>query len=253
MESNIILPKSWDEISYPQYLELKELDESDSSFFTKYIEILAILTDTTSDDEIWEDMDVEEVSKLIKELKFLKVQPKGYKKQIGMYHYKDINKLTLGEFIDLEYYFSEDYLINLPKIAAIFYRQIKLDDWDNIIWEPYDNIDLDKRSDEFYDIPITNAIGLIDEYLRFKELFHSTYVNLFEPTIDESDEELDPIEEMTPEDIVEEANEKKQAKWSWETILHNLSNGDLTKYNELTNLPVIFIFNQLSFRKDLNL
>jgi hypothetical protein len=247
------LPTSWDEISYGQYIELKELDSTDLTFFSKYIEILAILTDTTSDDEIWEDISVEEISTIIKGLKWLKNEPKGLKQTIDKYSCKDVYQITLGEFIDLEHYFKDNYINNLPKIASVFFRQTKQDEWGNIVFEPYDNIDLIEREKVFFDLPITSIFGLIKYYLEFKEVFYENYQNLFEPNVDEEDEDELIEEELTPEEKAEIAKEQILAQYNWENILYSLSNSDITKYDELTGLSVIFIFNQLSFKKAMQL
>ena len=249
----INLPNNWDEIYYDQFLLLKELDLSESSYYAKNISRLAILTDTLEDDEVWEDIDVEELSVMIKGLYWLKTEPStDFSRKIGDLTFKEINKISFGEFIDLEYYFSTDYFLHLPEICAILYRKTKQDEWGNTIFEPYDNINIDERKNLFNDLPISNIYGIIKEYLKFKDLINNTYKNLFEITLDESELDEEP-EAYDEEEQAEIAYENKIAKWSWENVLNKLSNGDLTKYEDITNLSIIFILNQLSYRKDMDI
>lgn len=248
--SNIKLPKSWDEVYADQFLELKKLDDEQSSFFIRQIHILAILTDTLPDDELWEDLDVEELAELIAELKWLRHEPSNQlKKTIDNFTCIDINKLSFGEFIDLEHYFTEDYYNNLFKICAILYRQTKIDEWGNVLYEPYENIDIDERSKSFNELPITYVYGVFKYYLEFKQLLMTTYDKLFEPVF--TDEE--DINEYDPEEQKAIEEEKKIIKWSWENVIYKLADGDVTKYEKITSLPVIFVFNQLSYLKDMNL
>jgi len=248
----INLPKSWEDIYVDQFIALKKMDDSESSFFIKQINILAILTDTLPNDEMWEDLDVEELNNLIKQIKWLHTEPSNeFKKNIDNLTCIDINNLSLGEFIDLEFYFSENqYYENIFKICSIFYRQTKTNDWGHIEYEPYELIDIDKRAAKFEDLKITDIYGLIKYYTDFKKLIQTTYSTHFEPIIE------DVEEEDVQYDIEEQAeieNEKILSKWGWENILYKLSNGDITKYNDLTKLPVIFIFNHLSYIQEMKL
>jgi len=246
------LPKGWEEIPLSQFNELKKLDEDDSSFFVRHIDMFSILTDSDPTDEYWEDMDIEDVSAIITSLKWLEISPTSILQQeLNGMTLKDIKTITFGEFIDLEYFFSDNYYNNLDKIAAILYRKTKLDEWGNIALEPYGSIDLESRSKLFSEMPITNLYGLISYFLNFKSQINETYVNLFEPIINEEDLDEEEIYDEETQDVIKE--EIRLSKWSWETVLNNLSNGDITKYEDITNLSIIFIMNQLSYRKDMNI
>jgi len=253
MSQEIKLPKSWDEIYADQWVELKKLDDEESSFFIRKIKILAILTDTLPDDEKWEDLDVEELTKLIDEIKWLKYEPSNeFKKIIDDFTCIDINKLKLGEFIDLEYFFSESYIDNIFKICAILYRKTKKDEWGHLLYEPYHLIDINERSKYFEDLPISYIFGIIKYYLDFKETIISTYQLLFEPIINENEIEEEIIE-YDPEEQEQIKKEEILTKWGWENVIYKLSNSDITKYDDITNLPLIFVLNHLSYMKDLNL
>jgi hypothetical protein len=67
---------------------------------------------------------------------------------------------------------------------------------------------------------------------------------------DEEEEEEQP---MTSEESKAKAEQKSAVKWGWERLLYSLCNEDLTKFKQVTDLPLIFTFNMLSMKKELNL
>lgn len=248
----INLPKNWDSVLADQFIELKKLDDVESSFFIKQIEMLAILTDTLPDDEIWEDLDVEELSNLIKDISWLKQEPSNdFKKTIDNLTCIDINQLKFGEFIDLEHYFSSNnYYQNLFEICAIFYRQTKTNEWGKLIIEPYSNVNISERSEKFKELPITYIYGLIKYYKNYKENILKTYEKLFEPQFDTTEEDST---EYDPEDIAIIEEEKVMVKWGWENVIFKLTKGDIIKYEEITDLPLVMVLNHLSHIKDMKL
>jgi hypothetical protein len=115
------LPSSWNEILVDQFIELRGLDDS-LSYFDLMLEVVSIVTDTDIDE--LEELSFSELQKLERELNWLTSEPpKQITKQIDNYHYKGLDSLTLGEFIDLNHFFSENFIENLPVICAILYRQ----------------------------------------------------------------------------------------------------------------------------------
>jgi hypothetical protein len=248
--SKFTLPKSWDEISLQQFIEIKETVDLQSTDFYKAVEMVSILTETDINDSDIEDMDINEFTKIINELKWFSSQPPlDFKKEISGLQCIEMNTLTLGEFIDLEHYFSESYIKNLPQICAILYRQSKLDDWDNIVIEPYDNINIEERAKLFIDIPISHNYGIIDYYIKFKTMFYNNYRTLFNVQDDEDDEDDEDKNDIELQKEIK--REKLVAKWSWENTLDKLTGGDLTKYDDILNLKLIFVFNQMSFTKEM--
>ena len=257
---NIIdnIPKSWNDITISQFLELNSIDltQFESEFYLN-LEKLAIVTNTSSDDECWEEMDVIELSNIVKNAEFLySAPPNKFKQKLDNgFVLKSFNQLTLGEFIDIEYFISNDLLGNFTKLLAIFYRKCKTGEWGERIIEPYNVIELDLRKDEFDDLPITYVFGIIDSYIQFKNDFITKYEPLFEPNFDEETEESfedfenDPIVQYELEQ--EKKLEEKQKKWVWERLLFDLSNGDLIKLNQITELGLIYVFNILSMKKEL--
>lgn len=245
------IPSSWDEVYLDQYVAIQNIN-SNSSFFERQIEILSILTDTLPDDERWEDMDFLEVNNIIKNLHWLKMEPsKSFKKEIDNKRYIGLNILSFGEWLDLEHLFGENYLDNLPTICSILYRRYETNKWNKIEYIPYDLIDYEEDSKAFKDIKINDIYGIISEYLSFKETITKTYENIFEPNFEkETQEEIDNFNEE--EKQMYDA-EQTNLKWGWERVLYNLANQDITKIEEITRLPLIFVLNNISMKKSLNL
>jgi len=236
----MLLPKSWNDIDVLQFKELRTLKDI-PELFSREIEALATLTGLPSEE--LEDYDVDEIQKFMKELHWINSEPpKKYK--------LEFNKLTLGEFIDIEYFFSKDYIENISEIAAVCYKKTKKNEWKETIYEPYTYSPFD-RAYLFDEIPIPNIYGIIPEYLSFRDNFMKTYANLFEPEFEEETEE--DIKDLTPEEKKEIQEEKKIKKWSWERLLYSICNEDLTKINQVSDLSLIFVFNMLSMKKELNL
>ena len=45
--------------------------------------------------------------------------------------------------------------------------------------------------------------------------------------------------------------EQEMSKWSWEIIINRLAQGDITKYDTILDMPLIFILNQIAFSKEI--
>ena len=255
------IPKTWDQITVGQFIELNTIDltQFESEFYLN-LEKLAIVTNTSADDECWEEMDVMELSNIIKTSEFLFSAPanKFKTKLENGFILKAFNDLTLGEFIDIEYFIQDNVITNFTKILSILYRKHRLGDWNEIIMEPYSVIDINARSQEFEDMPISNVFGIIDAYAQFKNEFVTKYNALFEPVFDDEESEFtkeelinDPILQHEMEE--EKKLDEKQKKWAWEKLLFGIAQGDIIKINQVTSLGLIYVFNMLAMRKELGI
>jgi hypothetical protein len=241
------LPKSWSEIDVLQFKEIREL-YSIQEVFTREIEILSALADIPSDN--LEDLDISEVSEMLAKITFINSEPsKNYKHIIGEYHYKPLNTLTVGEFIDLEHYFSKDYNQHVGHIASIIYRKVMTNEWGETVFEPYE-FKPSLRCSIFDEVCINDVYGILPEYLAYRESFMTTYANLFTDEDGSEDDEDDvPV---TSDEAKAVALKKSEKKWGWERLIYSLCNEDLTKFNEVTNLSLIMTFNMLGMKKELN-
>jgi hypothetical protein len=243
------LPKQWSEISVEQFIEISEIDKSQGSYYYN-TEILSIICNEST--EVIDDIDVDDMVKIVKQCKWALSQPSNnYKSELLGMKVKPFNKLCLYEYIDLDYYFTNNYVTNLANICGILYRQSKVNEWGEEIIEPYE-YDCTIRADKFLDLPITDVYGIISEFLKFRENFLKTYQNLFQG---EELPELTPEEkaELTPEELKDEEDSKKDSKWSWERMIYGLCNNDLTKSDKIGSLPLTYVFNMMGMKKELDI
>ncbi len=240
------LPRNWNEVRVSQWVELSTIDPTEfNSVFLQTIEALSILSDT--DPEELEDLDPEELIDLASQVSFIKREPSNKPKQaVKGFMLKPLDALTLGEFIDLEYYISQT-TENFTLLLSILYKRWKRDEWGNLVFEPY-VYKLNERTDLFNEVSINEVFGAVNNYVNYSNDFKQRYENLFNPVI-EQDEEV----EFDAEDLKAEAEEKVFTKWSWEKLLYDIANEDLTKINAVTDLPLVFVFNMLSMVEELQL
>jgi hypothetical protein len=251
--SDITLPKSWAEVTLSQYQELHQMNGIEyNSLYTHKLDIIAMFNDTSIDDDIFEELYIDDLTEMLEGIKWVFNEPNlNFTKTIGDLEFKPFNNISLGEFIDLEFFFSTDFIANFHKICAIFYKNKKEDEWGNKIEEPY-IYDLDKRAESFLDINIISLYGIINHYITNREKVLEIYNIIFQDSGDLEDTE--GLSDYEIEEINKEIEqEKSKAKWSWPGLINRLSNNDVTKYNEITNMPLIFIFNELAMRKILDL
>jgi len=158
---------------------------------------------------------------------------------------KPLDRLTLGEFIDLEHY-AVQFVQNFDILLSILYKRWKTDEWGNLIFEPY-TYSIMSRKELFHEVSINEVYGAVKNYIDYSNDFKKRYENLFNPVIEEEETELDE------DDLKAEAEEKVFNKWSWEKLLYDLSNQDLTKIDAVTDLNLVFVFNMLSMVEELQL
>ena len=212
--------------------------------FNYQIDVLSALTDSDISD--FEDLDIDELGELAKEIKWIQSEPsKRYKNKIDNYVLKPYSKLSLGEFIDLEHYFSNNYLDHFCHILALLYRRTSKNVYGDDIIEPY-NYSPSDRLDWYLDYKITDVYGLIPEYIKFRENFTNTYTNLLVDVVPD-DEVLDDADE-----IKEQKREQEKQKFAWESTIMALCNDDLSKFNDILDMSAVLVFNILGMKKTLD-
>jgi len=242
------LPKQWSDITVEQFIEISQIDK-DQGANGYNSDMLAILTEMSYDDI--DELDLDEMIKMVAQFKWATSQPsKQYKHELLGMQIKPLAKLCLFEYIDLDYYFNNNYHTNLDKICAILYRQSNVNEWGEVVLEPYE-YDINVRADKFLDLPITEVYGIVAEFLKFKENFLDVYSNLFNEAEDELTE--DDKAAMEPDEIKEVEAEVKINKWSWERMIYGLTNGDITKTEAVGALPLTYVFNILGMKKELDI
>lgn len=254
---NINLPNSWNDVSLDQFLQLTDVNSNNLlSVFEIKQEKLAILANTTSDDEVFDDLTIDELNKLYDSIGFLNEQPKiRLPEYICSSNFIVLNfhKITIGEFIDLESNLKNTNDINFKEIASILSRKYKIGDWGEIIIEPYDAVDNAKREEDIMDATMIDVYSIVMSYIQFRNNVLDAYKNLFEPEIEDETDEVELSEEELEElrEIAEDEN--RLMKWNWERFLYTISDGDLIKAKQMLNMGLIYTFNMLAMKKELKL
>ena len=212
--------------------------------FNYQIDVLSALTDSNISD--FEELDIDELGELTKQIKWINSDPsRRYKNKLDNYVLKPFSKLSLGEFIDLEHYFSNNYLDHFCHILALLYRRTSKNVYGDDVIEPYEYSPRD-RLDWYLEYPITDVYGLIPEYLKYRENFTNTYTNLLVDVVAD-DEVLEDADE-----IKEQKKEQEKQKFAWESTIMALCNDDLSKFNDILKMPVVLVFNILGMKKTLD-
>lgn len=255
---------SWKEVSLKQFLELSKLNPEDYSIDEEYYtDVLAILDDLTNEDI--EEMSYDSFQSLIKDLEFLKISPSKKPSPILLVNSKklklidNLNSLTVGEFIDLEHFFSNNYYENLSIILAILYRRfIEHEDkeWFPDTIEPYGTY-IFHRASYFNSVSINSVFGVLNQYIEWRSELFETYEGLFDGVSNEEDEDFEPIQGESiisrSERIKAEKKEQAIKKWGWDIFLLRLANNQITNVSEVTKINLIQALNTLSCKKELGL
>lgn len=247
----------WSNITVDQFLEINDLKELTEDEYNTHL--LSILFDI--DIDIVEELDYNEYVDIVSSIAFLKLPPSiKYKEtivtQAGQLDLIPFEKISIGEFIDLESLFGQGYIINLKKILAICYR-VK-NKKDSLLYEddfePYGTW-INYRSQLFSDVSIIEVFGILNKYIKFRSNILEVYSGLFNG--DSSDEEEEDLSNESSisrsERLKEEARNKSVNKWGWDIYLLKLANNDPTKIEEATNISLIQSLNILSMKRELNI
>lgn len=247
---------NWNDISVEQFIEIKNLKLEDfNSHFEYYKELISICYQK-SNDEI-DEMDIDEFDDLKNKISFLFTDIPEKNKDIVLinnisFHFiNNLNKITLAEWLDLEYYLLNDFNNNFTKILAILFR-IK-EEKNSILFpdkfEEYESFS-SHRANLFLNIKLTDVYGVVKKYITWRENLLQQYHGLFKNQ-DETDNAKDltekEIEILTESDQKQLKSdiekEKKIAKWNIEVFLKNITGNDITKVEQIIKLNLIFILN----------
>lgn len=258
------VPKSWSEINVKTFIELTKITPEDFNNDDEYyIELLSILGDLSKEDI--EEMDYNEYNNCISNLSFLKTTPNKKPAPMLLVNNQKLNlidnfnALTVGEFIDLEHFFSNDYYLNLSTILAILYRieiEAQDKDWFPNVIEPYGNY-IFHRAHYFNSVSINQVYGVLQNYINWRTDLFETYEGLFDGVSQDEEDDDGPIQGESiiarSERIKEERKQQAIKKWGWDIFLLRLANNDITKVEAVTKINLIQALNTLSCKKELGL
>jgi len=258
----MVVPDSWNQISVGQFIELVSIKVEDFNCEDEYfIQLLSILTDT--DSTIIEEMDIDDFNQIKSRLIFLSKLPSKPPKQsivivnTDLHLYPDLYSMIIGEFIDLENLITSNSIENLPKILAILYRRMKINN-DAFIPDEFESYGswLNHRANIFNEAIIDDVYGVLNQYIKFRKHIYDNYSGLFDFDDSDSTEEIDvsqmsAADKLTYQKAIEQ--EKIVSKWGLDALLMKLANNDVTKINDVVKLPLLLCLNSLALFKELNI
>ena len=241
-----VLQEGWDDISVKEYSEIQDIIRENNTTFKRSLELLCYLTDS---DE-WEDMSTTAIIKAYLDCKWLSQPPiiNSIPQKIGDYELKPLSKLTLAEWIDLD---SSIIAMDNAKIASLLYRKTKLDEWGNIVYEPYE-YSLASRLELYEDLPITSLGGLFSSVNEYRTKLLTTYAELFDSYDDGAltEEEKDLLSEAEIKDIeASMKNDNRKKDFAWQKLLDDISAGNWSTIPKVLELPHSFVFNMRLAKK----
>lgn len=246
------IPNGWEDLTLSQYSEYALVEESDYNSKYSYIfNRLAVLLDMDIDDEEFENISTRKALEMFEAMPWVKNKPfSDTFSSIMDYQLIPVEKITIGTFIDIEYYLNNGR--DFSKIAVFLYRKVKTGEWGEKLFEPVDTIPIEERAFMFGNLPVTQVYGAIQSYLNWR----AALIQANKGSVFEEDELDDPLEEEFEDDDIDTEGDKKeklQAHWNWELVLYTLAGKDKLKMLEAANLPAIYAFNLLNMSKDLEL
>lgn len=172
------IPENWGDITIEQFQEFWNItNDVDYTPTKKLIKQLSVLSDV-AEDYIY-SLPSQSFKELTDAYQPFQVQPNNKFENIievdgiRFGFNKDLHQLTLGEWIDLETFFTTGMIDNLHKICAVLYRPIIEEGkgFFNYKIKPYKDIDFEGTSNLFrYNVNIQQVYGIGVFFWSFVEL-----------------------------------------------------------------------------------
>jgi hypothetical protein len=157
----------------------------------------------------------------------------------------DFNRITLGEWIDLDYYINNKMWL---EVITILYR-LKRDggDFEEDRWEEY-GLWVDKRKNLFSDKDFRKYFNVVYEFIKWRDSVLRAYSGLF--SVGDNDDDLDDLSDVDRRELEElKKKEDLYKQFIWERMIMELVNNDISKFDSVLKLPVIQIWNVLTMLK----
>lgn len=249
--------KTWDDITVGQFIELSQVKEDDFETSIDYSNYLIQVIEDISVEEL-DELSLDEYEEKLEAYKFLNtpIKVNKIKSEIIIDEEKfypiDFNKITLGEFIDLEHFITEPNK-NIGIILSILFRRIIKpgNQFEYNKLEPYgDWIYL--RSSLFNDISIEDVFGYVNNYLKFRSVLFERYAGLFDASEPEEEEIDSSLDLRTKLEMAKERQKNKNArKWGWGILLLQMANNNPLDVSKASEMLLVEAFNILAMRKEL--
>lgn len=136
-------------------------------------------------------------------------------KEIGDHKLLSVNNLTLGQFIDMEVYLSDNPAKHLMDIVKLLYQ-----------------------TDDLKGFTFNNTWAAVEYYLKWRTTLFSQYKNLFN-----ADGDLDEDDEVN-------ASKSQNIAHIWYDIVMTLADNKFLNIDAVVERPVVECFNWLAWNKD---
>jgi len=153
------------------------------------------------------------------------------------YRFINLDKLTFGEFIDIDEFLSKpesERMSKMNHLMALFYREVNEDG----TLPPYNAVLVPDRSEKFRKLPLKYLRSSLNFFFSFRKHLEKKYPLIFIPNEGEIDKDN---------------KNSFEGFWGWYSILVYLSGEDILKIQEIASKNLIEVFNYLTYMKDLTM
>jgi hypothetical protein len=162
MELELNIPASWSEVSIARFQEFQSLDKEGTDVKAT-IERIAVLTDSDSADI--GKLAFKQFEAVVEMLRFCEHEPgQEFRRLIDLdgtvYGLIDLEKITVGEYADLETFVKDGAMANLHRILAMVYRPLTTEPVEGYKTEEYNTDTVEERAELFRDkLTVEDAYG----------------------------------------------------------------------------------------------
>ena len=147
-------------------------------------------------------------------------------------------ELTAGEYVDMSKYL-EDPLVNATKLMAIWYRPVADKEGDRYTIEAYNGT---KNHDVFNSTSASNFYGALTKFHEYNTRLRHNFAAVFgDPSRTPDDD--DEVQRRSTLDSFTE-------RWAWYDFLMGFIEGDVTRLNDVTELPITQLLAHRAYTQD---
>lgn len=235
-----------------EYIELHNQNYNYNSIIDKIIHHISVI-ENIDPNELYNIDDEDELLERYKKISWIykPINDSESKEKIEEHKLIPFTHLSLGEFIDLESYISSDFTQNIPKICSVLWREYEKKYHKIYEYDDYDTLNIDERSNyiknNFY---INDVMGHINSYLKFRENLFNSY-SIFNTSNEEEDIDFENLSKEERKIVLEELKKKEERRKNgniWLDILYRLSDGDITKFDDILSINIFMVLNTLQMK-----
>lgn len=217
------IPK-WDKITVEMYQYINEINETDMDQIDKMLFSMAFLTGKTEQE--FDKINKYKFAQLQRQLKqrfeHLNMQGKETERIKDFKFNFDVRKITLGQFIEVQHFYKNNYLNNLHLIAASF--------------STCKDLSHVERADKILKMPMLPVLYNVTKFLEVIKKLSEEYQGLFG---------IEDVEQEEFKPLTNGFNEQ----YGWIYSAQKIAKFERIKLDEAYDLPIIQAFNDLAFLK----